>query len=246
MRCLLERLPRVGLTESFDLRLNATERAGLHIERQAHPQVFLATATRTRALRASTSHRQLHGSSHRREHPPSRCIAHDDIDNCFVMAEDGRRDGCIAYDPADSRVVAITENEHKRLLADAAARESEVNLVGSCHCSAIEFTAVTREQLSVLDCNCSVCSQRGYLHFSIPKEHVQWTKGQDNTSSYAWNTGVAQHTFCQTCGVQAIYSPRSNPDHYSINIRCVRPETLPPLVPIVQLNGKKFSTAANA
>lgn len=39
-------------------------------------------------------------------------------------------------------------------------------------------------------------------------------QGLDNLTTYTFNTHVAQHTFCKTCGVQSFYTPRSNPDGY--------------------------------
>ena len=36
-----------------------------------------------------------------------------------------------------------------------------------------------------------------------------------------FNTGVAEHFSCKTCGVKPFYLPRSNPDGHSVNFRCV-------------------------
>ena len=35
------------------------------------------------------------------------------------------------------------------------------------------------------------------------------------------NTGTAKHTFCAVCGVKSFYVPRSNPDGFSVNLRCL-------------------------
>jgi hypothetical protein len=32
---------------------------------------------------------------------------------------------------------------------------------------------------------------------------------------------VAKHLFCSECGVKAFYRPRSNPDGWSVNARCL-------------------------
>ena len=45
--------------------------------------------------------------------------------------------------------------------------------------------------------------------------------GADKLTNYTFNTGVAQHMFCSVCGVKAFYVPRSNPDGYSVNLRCL-------------------------
>ena len=36
-----------------------------------------------------------------------------------------------------------------------------------------------------------------------------------------FNTQVAKHLFCKTCGVKAFYIPRSHPDGISVNARCI-------------------------
>lgn len=41
-----------------------------------------------------------------------------------------------------------------------------------------------------------------------------FAQGDDNLTTYTFNTHRAQHTFCKTCGVQSFYTPRSNPDGY--------------------------------
>ena len=50
-------------------------------------------------------------------------------------------------------------------------------------------------------------------------------------TTYRFNTGTAQHTFCRTCGIHAFYVPRSDPDKYSVNARYLEdfdPETMRP------------------
>jgi hypothetical protein len=37
---------------------------------------------------------------------------------------------------------------------------------------------------------------------------------------------VARHLFCSRCGVKSFYVPRSNPDGYSVNARCLEPGTI--------------------
>ena len=38
---------------------------------------------------------------------------------------------------------------------------------------------------------------------------------------YRFNTDVARHLFCKTCGVKSFYVPRSHPDGYSVNARAL-------------------------
>jgi len=46
-------------------------------------------------------------------------------------------------------------------------------------------------------------------------------RGAAYLSTYKFNTGVAEHLFCKVCGIKSFYVPRSNPDGYSVNVRCI-------------------------
>lgn len=92
---------------------------------------------------------------------------------------------------------------------------------GGCHCGAVAFEVDAPETLEVLACNCSRCRQLGFLHLIVPAGRFRLLQGEDTLATYTFNTGVAKHLFCRTCGVQSFYVPRSNPDGYSINARCL-------------------------
>ena len=91
---------------------------------------------------------------------------------------------------------------------------------GGCHCGAVRFR-VGVEDWVALECNCSVCSKKGLLHIIVTKERFALLRGDDALSTYTFGTGVAKHTFCKTCGVQAFYVPRSHPDGIDVNARCL-------------------------
>jgi hypothetical protein len=46
-------------------------------------------------------------------------------------------------------------------------------------------------------------------------------QGEDNLTTYTFDTHEAKHMFCKTCGIKSFYIPRSNPDGYSVNLRCL-------------------------
>lgn len=92
---------------------------------------------------------------------------------------------------------------------------------GSCHCGAIKFEIEAAEDLEVEECNCSICTKSGYLHLLLPKTKFSLLQGEECITTYTFNTGVAKHTFCKLCGVKPFYIPRSNPDGYTINARCL-------------------------
>ncbi len=66
----------------------------------------------------------------------------------------------------------------------------------------------------------------GHLHLIVHKENFTLLCGQDDISNYQFNTGVAEHYFCRVCGVKSFYIPRSNPEGYSVNARCLDPDSV--------------------
>ena len=61
----------------------------------------------------------------------------------------------------------------------------------------------------------------GYVHLIVPKERFRLLAGADRITTYSFNTGTAKHHFCSVCGIKSFYVPRSKPDGYSINVRCL-------------------------
>jgi hypothetical protein len=92
---------------------------------------------------------------------------------------------------------------------------------GGCHCGAVEFEVETPARVSVQECNCSICSMTGFLHLIVPQRRFRLLHGADMLETYTFNTGTARHLFCRRCGIKSFYVPRSNPDGYSVNLRCV-------------------------
>lgn len=92
---------------------------------------------------------------------------------------------------------------------------------GGCHCGAVKWEAETDDNVVVDACNCSICSMTGFLHLIVPASRFRLLTDRDALAAYTFNTGVAQHLFCKTCGVKSFYVPRSNPDGYSLNLNCM-------------------------
>jgi hypothetical protein len=91
---------------------------------------------------------------------------------------------------------------------------------GGCHCGRVRFR-VRAERLEALDCNCSMCAKKGFVHLIVTKDAFELLSGAGDLTTYAFNTGVAKHTFCRVCGVHAFYTPRSHPDGVDVNVRCL-------------------------
>jgi hypothetical protein len=77
---------------------------------------------------------------------------------------------------------------------------------------------VTGDLDEIVDCNCSICTKKGFLHLIVPRERFELLAGRDDLTTYRFNTGVAQHTFCSQCGIYAFYVPRSDPDKVDVNV----------------------------
>lgn len=97
---------------------------------------------------------------------------------------------------------------------------------GSCHCGEVQFEIDAEERLQATRCNCSICKMSGFLHFFISHNNFRLLKGEDALTTYRFNTGVAQHTFCRHCGIKPFYVPRSHPDGLSINVNCLDASTI--------------------
>jgi hypothetical protein len=97
---------------------------------------------------------------------------------------------------------------------------------GGCHCGAVSFEVQAPARLTVSDCNCSICRMSGYQHLIVPRARFRLLKGAESLTEYRFNTGTARHLFCRHCGVKSFYVPRSNPDGYSVNARCLDPATV--------------------
>ena len=92
---------------------------------------------------------------------------------------------------------------------------------GSCHCGAVRFEVVAPPDLEVTECNCSICRRSGYLHLIVTKDDFKLLSGEEHLTTYTFDSGEAKHLFCKTCGIKSFYVPRSHPDGYSVNVRCL-------------------------
>jgi len=101
---------------------------------------------------------------------------------------------------------------------------------GGCHCGAVRYQFQAPTRVLVQRCNCSMCSMTGYEHLIVPAADFELLSGKERLSSYRFNTGVAKHRFCSVCGIKSFYVPRSNPDGFSINLRCVDAGTITDVV----------------
>ena len=91
----------------------------------------------------------------------------------------------------------------------------------SCHCGAIVIRVDAPADLVAYECNCSMCERTGFLHLVVPAAALRILRGEAAITTYTFNTRVAQHYSCRHCGCKPDYVPRSNPDGFSVNVRCL-------------------------
>ena len=92
---------------------------------------------------------------------------------------------------------------------------------GGCHCAGVRFEVALPEVVEAQSCNCSMCAKTGFIHIIVPESRFRLTKGMERLAEYTFNSRVAKHLFCSECGIKSFYRPRSNPDGWSVNARCL-------------------------
>lgn len=115
---------------------------------------------------------------------------------------------------------------------------------GGCHCGAVRFRVHVRHH-GALDCNCSICTKKGFLHLIVAREDFELLAGEDALSEYRFNTGVARHRFCRTCGIHPFYTPRSHPDGVDVNVRCLDGDGLARFT-IEPFDGRRWEESVDA
>jgi hypothetical protein len=116
---------------------------------------------------------------------------------------------------------------------------------GGCHCGAIAFEVDAPARVTVQECNCTICSMTGFLHLIVPAGRFRLLRGEEMLEDYRFNTHTARHLFCRRCGIKSFYVPRSNPDGYSVNLRCIDRSTIDH-VEIEAFDGRHWEQAAGA
>ena len=114
-----------------------------------------------------------------------------------------------------------------------------VTHTGGCHCGRVRFEVLAPAILEVSDCNCSICTKSGYLHLTVPSSRFKLLQGAEVLTSYQFNTRTAKHLFCSQCGIKSFYVPRSHPEGFSVNARCLDEGTIERIA-VRQTNGKEW------
>ena len=109
---------------------------------------------------------------------------------------------------------------------------------GSCHCGSILFEFKAKNIFDDLyKCNCSLCLRKSIVMKAIPKSDFFLLSKKISLNSYKWNKRIAEHFFCNVCGVYTHHIRRRDPSQISINIMCVDDILLPPAVEVKNVDG---------
>ncbi|HTF35509.1 MAG TPA: GFA family protein [Myxococcota bacterium] len=109
---------------------------------------------------------------------------------------------------------------------------------GGCHCGRVAYE-VSGPIERISQCNCSICTKKGYLHWIVSRERFRLLTPPSQLATYRFNSGVAKHHFCPVCGVASFYVPRSDPDRIDVNVRCVEGVELAELE-VVPFDGRNW------
>jgi len=110
---------------------------------------------------------------------------------------------------------------------------------GQCHCGEVTYEVDAAADLEVSECNCSICSKLGYLHLIVPAANFRLLSGENNLTTYTFDSGEAKHKFCKTCGIKSFYIPRSHPEGISVNMRCLDESSIKSYS-VTQFDGKNW------
>lgn len=106
---------------------------------------------------------------------------------------------------------------------------------GSCHCGAVRFE-VDMSLDHVRSCDCSICRKRGALIHRVEENDLRILSPLAEMSLYQWHTRTARDYFCPTCGILPFRRPRTAPEMWAVNVRCLDDVDLN-AIPVDQVHG---------
>ncbi|KAK0119066.1 hypothetical protein ONS95_007929 [Cadophora gregata] len=100
----------------------------------------------------------------------------------------------------------------------------------ACHCGNVKFTVTLDKPFplqKVNKCNCTICTQKGYVFVYPPRRDIKFTQGYETMGAYKFNTKLKTHKFCTNCGTSILIDfhgtspakPDPDNDILAINVR---------------------------
>lgn len=109
---------------------------------------------------------------------------------------------------------------------------------GSCHCGRTAFE-VEGELAQVADCNCSICSRKGALHWFVSRDQLRLLTPDENLATYTFGKERIRHRFCPVCGIHP-FGEGTDPGGRAvaaINVRCLEHVDIAAL-PVTHFDGR--------
>jgi len=92
---------------------------------------------------------------------------------------------------------------------------------GSCHCGKVQFE-IDFPIMPAVRCNCSLCRRKGALMTpAFAQDNLRIISGSDDLAVYQFNTRVARHWFCRTCGIYPFHQTRKDRGLWRANVGCL-------------------------
>ncbi len=88
-------------------------------------------------------------------------------------------------------------------------------------------------------CDCSVCRKRGALNHRVENNDLRPLTPIEEMSLYQWHTKTARDYFCKNCGILPFRRPRTAPDLWTVNVRCLDRVDLES-IPVVSVRGSEL------
>jgi hypothetical protein len=94
---------------------------------------------------------------------------------------------------------------------------------GRCHCGAISYTVDEDPPTKAIECNCSICRRKAYLHHFTTPDKFTFNGSRDDLQVYTFNHHAIRHQSCKTCGCAPFAEGRTpdGKDMVEINLRCM-------------------------
>lgn len=109
---------------------------------------------------------------------------------------------------------------------------------GSCHCGRVRFE-VDLDLDHVRVCDCSLCRRRGALNHRVEESQLRLLTPLEDLTLYQWHTKTAKDYFCPVCGMLPYRRPRTAPDLWTINVRCLEGVDLES-IPVRHVHGSRL------
>jgi hypothetical protein len=92
---------------------------------------------------------------------------------------------------------------------------------GNCHCGAFVYEVQLPEIKSAGQCNCSICTKKGYLWAFPSSDHFKVIKGDESElQGYQFAGKNLTHKFCPTCG-SGLLAKGASPQ-FGLNVHCIQ------------------------